>query len=413
MSKRLNKPAYVGQWRSLETGIVKAILSGQKAFLWMIERLSVHQRKAPTVPRTILLLRISALGDFIFSVPAMVVLREQNPNAKIILLTATTTSVVQSAKVQAYAGPAPFPWLTFVVPSVVDEAICIQSFNFKRLWTEIRPRVKKLNPDVTVVLSHPGEPGLGLLKKMIFLRLVGARNEIYGWRTRASNKWLRKVQYDAGLFEHHVFGPLRSIAELPGMPPIGKMEIKFPLHIDEDARIWADEFLQTKKWGGYKIVAVAPGSVQPHKAWPIDRFEKLCQELVQRFKVRIIVIGTKSDTFLGNKLARAFDCNIVNLAGETTLSQSAALLARCALLVGNDGGAIHLGSAMGCPSVSIVPGIEYPGSIEPWFSRDIAVRHSVSCAPCYSFTRCPYSHNKCMKELPLEKVLDNCVSVLD
>jgi heptosyltransferase-2 len=104
---------------------------------------------------------------------------------------------------------------------------------------------------------------------------------------------------------------------------------------------------------------------------------------------------------------------VCNLAGVTSIAQSAALLRRCILLVGNDGGAMHLGDAMGCKVVSIVPGIEYPDSIEPWHNKALAVRHPVDCSPCYNFVTCPQGHNRCMTELPVERVLERCDSVLD
>jgi heptosyltransferase II len=358
------------------------------------------------------LLRTAALGDFLFAVPAMVQLRKQYPNAKIFLLTATTTNSAHKAAVESYAGTASLPWLSFMMPTVINEAICVSSFDLKTLRTKIRNKVSEMRPDATVILAHPGEAGMSLFKKIVFLRLLDMRVPIFGWRVRASNRWFRKAQYQAGRFEHHILGPLRSIAELPGMPPVEEMEITFPLNLEPTARPWSEDLWRGRGWLGARIVAVAPGSMHSHKHWPIEHFIALCQGLVGHYQVSIVVIGTELDKSLGERLVEAVGGDVVNLAGETTLSQSAALLERCTLLVGNDGGAMHLGSAMGCPVVSIVPGIEYPDSIEPFFSRDLAVRHPVSCAPCYNFTHCPLKHNECMVELPVSDVFERCARVL-
>lgn len=393
--------------------LVKLFLFSQHVVLGLIAWLPFYQANDGNNPISILLLRTSALGDFIFAVPAMVALRKCYPDARIVLLTATSTNAVQRVAVQNYAGTDLPPWLSFMIPSVVDEAICMPSFGFESLREIAGQNILKLNPDLTVILAHPGEPGFGLLKKIVFLRLLGVRSRIYGWRTHASNKWFRQVQYEAGLFDHHVIGPLQSVAELPGITETGEMEIKFPLSLNIDARPWAENLWSKEGWVGRRIVAVAPGSIQLHKRWPLERFINLCQELVFHFNVCIVVIGTVSDKHLGQKLLEMIDGKVVNLAGETSLSQSAALLERCSLLVGNDGGAMHLGSAMECPVVAIVPGIEYPNSIEPWFSRELAVRHFVPCAPCYSFTHCPLEHNKCMKELSVQEVYVQCARVLN
>jgi heptosyltransferase-2 len=341
----------------------------------------------------------------------MVSIRKRYPDVKITLLTATSPAYRIKSH-PAYVGNVALPWLLFMVPAVINEAICVHSFDLKSLWMNIRRRVGELNPDLAVILAHPGEPGLGLFKKIVFLRFLGVRGRIYGWRTNSSIRWFRQMQYNAGLFEHHVIGPLRSVAELPDMPQIDVANIKFPLNLDLTARPWVASLWRKNGWIDRSIVAIAPGSMQPHKRWPLERFISLCQELMLNFDVFFIIIGTSEDKLLGQQLVDAVDRKAVSFAGETSLSQSTAILERCSLLVGNDGGAMHLGSAMGIPVVSIVPGIEYPNSIEPWFSRELAVRHSVPCAPCYNFTHCPLKHNKCIKELPVHDVYEKCIQVL-
>ena len=398
---------------SIKLVLVKSLLVLKNVFLGLTAWLPFRRNINHEDPVSILLLRTSALGDFIFAVPAMVVLRKRFPNAKILLLTAITTNATQRAVTRGYAGAESLPWLSFMIPSVVNEAICVDSFAFENLWNNIKKRVSKFKPDMAVILAHPGAPGLGLLKKIVFLRTMGVRSRIFGWRVHASNNWFKKVQYEAGLLDHHVIAPLRSVAELPGMPRIDESEIIFPLRLDPTARTWAEALWKAKGWIDRRIVAVAPGSIQPHKRWPLARFIGLCHELLSNFDVNIVVIGTSADRHLGQQLVDAVKGAVINLAGETSLSQSAALLERCALLVGNDGGAMHLGSAMGCQVVAIVPGIEYPNSIEPWFSRELAVRHPVPCAPCYSLACCPLGHNKCMKELPLNDVYKQCAKVLE
>lgn len=397
---------------SIELLFARILLKCQKCILGLIGNRSFRNLKHCIFPKRILLLRTAALGDFLLAVPAMVQLRKQFPEAKIVLLTATTTNPAHRAAVESYTGAASLPWLSFMMPAVINEAICIHSFDLKTLWAKVRDEVSEMRPDATVILAHTGETGMSLFKKLVFLRFLGVHGKIFGWRVRSSYRWFRKAQYQAGQFEHHVLSPLRSVGELPGMPPLEKMGITFPLHLEPTARSWSEDLWRKRGWFGARVVAIAPGSVQSHKCWPIENFIALCQELVRHYQVSIVVIGTILDKSLGERLVGTVGGDVSNLAGETTLSESAALLERCTMLVGNDGGAMHLGSAMGCPVVSIVPGIEYPDSIEPFFSLDLAVRHPVPCAPCYSFTHCPMKHNECMVELPVSDVYERCVRVL-
>jgi ADP-heptose:LPS heptosyltransferase len=402
----------MGKMMSIKLTLLKLILAIQHIVLGMFSWSPSRGNSGDMNPENILLMRTCALGDFIFAVPALVELRNRYPKAKIVLVTAASANASLVTLAQTYSGTNSLPWLSLMIPSVIDEAICINFASFKGLWIDARRRVVELNPYVAIILANPGDPGLGLLKKIILLRLLGVRTRIYGWRSRASNRWFRQLQYEAGLFDHHVISPLRSIAELPGMFKVEEIKVNFPLYIDSGSQTWVEALWRASGLSDRRIIAVAPGSIQPHKRWPLEKFISLCQKLAFDFDVYFIVVGTPNDKDLGRRFADKFNGRVINLAGDTSISQSAAILERCELLIGNDGGAMHLGSAMRCPTVSIVSGIEYPNSIEPWFSQELAVRHTVSCAPCYSFTHCPLKHNKCIKDLSVHDVYIKCAKVL-
>ena len=395
----------------VELFIVKIVLLIQKMVLYLVSCSFIYHSVEKT--SNILLLRTAALGDFIFTIPALAALRDALPESNITLLTSTTTNLKQKEKVGCYVDSYTLPWLRFVIPSIIDQAICFDLHDRVSLKKSIRSKVKNLRPDVVIILAHPGEPATGLLKKIIFLRYLGVKCKIIGWHTHSSIGWYRKTQYAHHLYEHHIYGPLRSIEELPQVPIVDKLDIDFPLNLGLPARSWCVNLWDTKHWAANCIViAVAPGSIQPHKQWPVENYIKLIGTLKNEFELEIVIIGTKNDLGLGRMIVESLDSGIVNLAGETSLSESAALLERCSLLVGNDGGAMHLGAAVGCPVVSIISGIEYPGSIEPWFNKESAVRHAVNCAPCYNFTHCPKGHNRCINDLSVKSVFMMCEYIL-
>jgi len=144
-----------------------------------------------------------------------------------------------------------------------------------------------------------------------------------------------------------------------------------------------------------------------------ENFAELCRQLLNKLSsAMIVVIGTPDDSSLGENLKIINQSRIHNLAGKICIEHCAALLKRCSLVVGNDGGAMHLADAMGTKVVSIVPGLEYPDSIEPWHNKKLAIRHSIDCAPCYSFSSCPLQHNKCMRDIPVVVVLKKCFEAL-
>ena len=155
------------------------------------------------------------------------------------------------------------------------------------------------------------------------------------------------------------------------------------------------------------MIAIAPGAIYPHKDWPVDRFAAVTRAILHDVPdAHIVVSGTRGDAAKADQLVAIDPARVISTCGTASILQSAALFEQCTLAVGTDGGAMHLADAMGTKVVSIVPGLEFPISIEPWRNIDRAVRHRVACAPCYSFTSCPQGHNRCMQDLPVDAVLE-------
>jgi ADP-heptose:LPS heptosyltransferase len=216
-----------------------------------------------------------------------------------------------------------------------------------------------------------------------------------------------------GVLRHHVHGPLQFLSELSPPRLYKDAELCFDLRPGTPAEAWAKSWLAQYGLLGKRLVAFAPGALQAHKQWPLDAFKGLLRHLLYEYpEIAVLIMGAPKDTQLGIELCSQAPDRVFNVTGFSSISQSAALFQHVHLLVGNDGGAIHLGDAMGCKVVSIVPGIEYPDSIEPWHNKDLAIRLSIECAPCYSFTFCPLAHQRCMRDISVDAVLKKCRSVL-
>ena len=364
--------------------------------------------------RCVLVFRSAALGDFILATPALDQLRQAYPGHRIVLLTIQSAMGALRAQVARYTGAgSPAPWVALTMPHLVDEAVFSSDLTSLRGMLAVRRQLAGLRFDAAVMLVDPAAPWPGRLKKWLMLKLVSRGAPVLGWRGRGSLNGDRAALHRSGVLRHHVHGPLQFMAELHPPRACAEPDLRFDLRPDDGARQWAQDWLQQDGRGGRPLVAIAPGAIQPHKCWPLERFQALLGELLSAQPEAIfVVLGTPGDAERGAALAAQAPGRVYNLAGATSIAQSAALLARCVLLVGNDGGAMHLGDAMGTRVVSIVPGLEYPDSIEPWHNRQRAVRHPVPCAPCYSFTHCPQGHQRCMLDLPLAPVLQQCLQAL-
>jgi len=70
-------------------------------------------------------------------------------------------------------------------------------------------------------------------------------------------------------------------------------------------------------------------------------------------KAKEIITGTKQEKGLANLMESYMKNKPVNLVGRTTLRQTASLLKKCAVLISNSTGPMHLAAALGMPTVAL------------------------------------------------------------
>jgi heptosyltransferase-2 len=152
---------------------------------------------------------------------------------------------------------------------------------------------------------------------------------------------------------------------------------------------------------GPEYLVLAPGARWATKRWPA--FAGLAAELA----LRVVVIGGPEDGAVAQEVVQAAGSRAQSAAGDLTLTESAALIERAALVVSNDSVAAHLAVSLARP-VLVIAGPTGPVSgFEPLSPSDIIVAHpDLPCRPCsrHGHDRCPLGHHRCMRELTVERV---------
>ncbi|WP_396222641.1 lipopolysaccharide heptosyltransferase II [Gemmatimonas sp.] len=214
----------------------------------------------------------------------------------------------------------------------------------------------------------------------------------------------RRVPYEASL--HHA-ARLWQLANAPGevtVPPPLRPSL-FPGEREQAAV--AALLAAHHVHDGDTLVALAPGSVWATKRWP--SFDALGAELVRSAALpnaRLVVLGAAGDAPLAAAIAaaaRKVDAPpVIDATGRLSLLGSAALLARCRVLVTNDSAPLHLASAMNTPTVALfgptVPALGFG----PLAERQVVVQHdTLPCRPCHAHgpMQCPLGHWRCMRDL--------------
>jgi heptosyltransferase-2 len=162
-----------------------------------------------------------------------------------------------------------------------------------------------------------------------------------------------------------------------------------------------------------KYVAVAHQAVAQSRRWGIDNYASLVQRIIGGLNLHVVLIGSPADRESGEEVKLAsLSESVHNLAGMTSLRESAAVLARSEAFVGNDSGPAHLAAAVGAKSV-VLSGADDPNETSPISSCKTLIRRGeLSCISCVKNV-CPLNRGEQMRCMKLISVDDVYAAVRD
>ena len=295
----------------------------------------------------ILLLHPGGLGDIILSLPAIALLRERSPAARISI-----------------AGN--IDHLAPLTAGYAERAIALSTLPLHRLYTP-NPL-----PDGDVrfwksfdrVVSWTGSGDSDFTRK---LRDIHPDVIIASWRPAPA-----EARHVSRLF----VDSLRL-----GIPPETEVE-PAQIHLSSTLRDAGTEWLGTHGWSARdSLIAIHPGAGSKTKRWPLANFVCLAQRLMRQKKSRLLIIEGPAESELGREVAKALSPAKVILVESVTLSLLAAILERCIAFVGNDSGLAHLAAGLGVPSV-VLFGPTLPKHWAPLGRHVVALRDPRGCNAC-------------------------------
>ena len=153
----------------------------------------------------------------------------------------------------------------------------------------------------------------------------------------------------------------------------------------------------------------------PLRKWPFENYILLAQKLVGMPDVFIVLTGVAAEAKITENIAVAVGRNrCINLAGKTTLRSLVTLYTLSALMVTNDSGPSHFAALTDMPAITLF-GPETPEIYGPLGALKIAITADLGCSPCvsaYNHRRSPCNDNICMKSITVERVWQECQSLL-
>ncbi len=153
------------------------------------------------------------------------------------------------------------------------------------------------------------------------------------------------------------------------------------------------------------LMALHPGGSDPYKWWPADYFAGLAQELVKRVQVRFIIFSTRKEAAVSRSIAKNLGDNVLQVQGKYDLLEVAALMKKCRLFIANDSGPLHMALALGIPTLALI-GADSPLRIGPYQvsnSTFLYKKEEVCREPRCLNQAC--RDNRCLKAISPEEAL--------
>ncbi len=332
----------------------------------------------PAGVRSILVIKLRAIGDVLLSTVVLRDLRAAFPDARIDFLCELPAAPVIEGN------------------SAVDGLLV---FDPKREggFALVR-RVRKQRYDMVIDLFGNPRSAIVTLCSGAPVR-VGYR---FGWRRFC---YTLVVNPRGGEVHNTQFN--RDALAALGVPLTDRRP-EFPL--DDGANSFADAFFNTNGLASETCVGINAGGGWYTKRWDPEQFAELARRLLETPHCRIVLFWGPGERETAETINRMIDGRGV-LIPPCTLKQLGGLLSRCRVLLTNDSGPMHIAAALGVPVVAVF-GPTNPRFQGPVGSPSLVLRNEgLDCLGC-NLTACPIGL-PCMHELSADKVFGRVRAFID
>jgi heptosyltransferase-1 len=364
--------------------------------------------------RKILLIKLSALGDVVHTIPLLNKLRRRYPAARLDWLVTpgigellahnpAISNVIEFARDDRSA-----PWRLTPYVSAARLIATLRAAEYDLvldLQGQLRSAVFAFLSGAPVRIGFD-KPRADVWQSL--QRKIPDQARQHAWQGAREASWLAYTDHIAlPTLDVHPVERYLGVGPMLGLDD-GAADFAFPIPPEAHARIEA--LFDYYGIATAKLLVMAPGTVWETKAWRRDGFAEVARHFMQK-GFAVTLIGSDRERALCDAVGKLAP-GAVNLAGETTLSELAALISRAAICVSNDSGPMHLAVALGRPVVSVF-GPTDPVWAGPYRREGAVLRAGLPCSPCYLrlLSRCAHNHD-CMKDVSAAAVITRAENVL-
>jgi len=352
----------------------------------------------------ILIYHIGQLGDTLCSVPALKVIRNLHPDAKITLLCDKhiRSKYINASDILGNSGLA--DEFMFYPASYSKKEVVKKFLKSIRLLLQLR----LCDFDMLYYLVPSRRTSLQIRRDLLFFRLAGIKRVIgkdicFPSPYTCAGEPLTVLPHESDL----LLARLAASGIPVPSPGKGIMDINIS---DKEVEYVEGRLKELIPGQQQHFVAVAPSSKMPVKKWPPERYISVVKKLIDEFDIWPIIFGDQNDAILAGQMLAAWGRGS-SVAGIFNIRQSIAAMSKCLFYLGNDTGSMHMAVSAGLKCVAIFSSRDYPGKWYPSGKGHHVFRTPIDCEGCM-LVDCVERRMKCIMSITTEQVYQGCFEYL-
>ncbi len=277
----------------------------------------------PAPPRSVCILRLSAIGDTCHVVPVLRTLQRAWPQTR-------------------------FTWvigrLEHRLMSLIEgvEFIIVDKHAGMTEWLRLRARLRAQRFDVLLHMQSA-------LRASLIAREVRADLKVGFDRARARElQWLFTNRRIEPAEREHVLDALFGFASALG---VRERVLRWDVPLPPDAPEYATQLVPADR----PTLVISPCSSHVLRNWRAERYAAVADYAAEQHGMAVLLCGGPSvlEREMGEAIQRAARTPLVNTIGRDTLPQLLAVLARSTVLLSPDSGPVHMATMAGTPVIGL------------------------------------------------------------
>jgi heptosyltransferase I len=329
----------------------------------------------------ILIVKLSAIGDVIQTLPSLAALRRLCPDAHI-------TWVVEEAAADLIKN---HPYLDAVLVSRRKSwSKDIQRGRFGETLKEIKSFLKDLRQrHYDLVIDFHG-----LFKSAMIVYLSRGKRKLgYDSLQELSGLFLNeKIPEDMN--KHAVDRYL----DFPRYLGAQMDSAQFVLPSDQETMAKVQNLLREYNLEDKKFIAINPVALWETKLWNNEKFARLADLINNKLQVKVVFTGNEKKAI--DEITSLMTTEKINLGGRTSLPELAGLYKKAQMVISTDSGPMHMAAAVQTPVIALF-GPTDPARTGPYGSGHTVIRTQLPCSPCF-MKKC--ATKKCMEDISVDEV---------